>query len=131
VAERRSSSHPAPLAEWAVGVAGAAAFLGMIAVLAWNGLRDEGAPPDVRIALERVVAGENGHVVEFVALNRGDRTAAGLLVVGELSAEGVLERRETTIDYLPPHSRRSGGFIFESDPTQGDLRLFAESYADP
>lgn len=131
VTDGRRKPRPAPLVEWIVGAAGAAAFLGIIGVLIWSGLRNDRAPPDVSVRVERVVAGENGYVVEFSAVNAGDMTAAGLVVVGELRAEGVVERREAMIDYLPAHSRRGGGFIFESDPAQGELRLFAESYADP
>ncbi len=128
--DRKDSSEP--WIEWVVGVLGAAAFLGMIATLTWNGLRDESAPPDVTLTVERIVDGDGGYVVEFSALNRGDVTAAGLLVAAELRrAEGVAERHEVTLDYLPPNSKRIGGFIFERDPSEGELRLAAESYVDP
>lgn len=128
----RKKDRSEPLIEWIVGVLGAAAFLGMVGVLTWNGLRNDDAPPDVALTVERIVDGDGGYVVEFSALNRGDVTAAGLLVAAELrTAEGLAERHEVTLDYLPPNSERVGGFIFEHDPNEGELRLAAESYVDP
>jgi uncharacterized protein (TIGR02588 family) len=119
------------LIEWLVGGLGAIIFVGMLAVLIATGVNGADGPPSVRVTVERVQQIGGGYVVEFVARNAGEGTAAGVDIVGELTAGASVEERRAHFDYLPPHSARRGGVFFEGDPRQGELTLRAEGYNDP
>jgi uncharacterized protein (TIGR02588 family) len=71
-------------------------------------------------------------LVEFRALNEGGRTAAGLTIEGELrNGTKVVESSDTTLEYLPSHSERSGGLFFTADPREYQLELRAKGYETP
>lgn len=106
---------------------GALIFVAMLGVLVSAGLSGADAPPDVRTRVERMAPVSGGYVVEFIAENAGDKTAADIEIVAELGAEEARAR----FDYLPPHSQRRGGVFFRSDPRAGYLTLRADGYADP
>ncbi|HYD86716.1 MAG TPA: hypothetical protein VEA80_04515 [Vitreimonas sp.] len=125
--ERKSAEQATPLLEWLVGGAGALLFCAMLAVLAMNATSDPSSPPSVVVAVERVASVSGGYVVEFVARNEGDTTAAMV----EISGEAGGETRTATLDYLPPHSTRRGGLFFARDPRGSGLTLRAEGYQDP
>lgn len=121
----------APLLEWVTGAIGALIFCALLAVMIATGLSGADGPPSVRVTIERVQQVESGYVVEFIARNDGEGTAAAVDIVGELSTGEQAEERRAHVDYLPPHSERRGGVFFETDPRQGEFTLRAEGYNDP
>jgi len=124
---KRASSLDAPLLEWATGALGALVLAVMLGVLVNAGLSDADAPPDVRTRVERILPVTDGYVVELIAENAGDQTAADVEIIAKLGADEARAR----FDYLPPHSERRGGVFFRNDPRAGDLTLRADGYADP
>jgi len=110
-----------------MGAAGAIIFAAIVAVLLNNALTDPGAPPSIIVELDAIEQVAGGYVVEFVARNEGDTTAAMV----EISGEAGGETHSATLDYLPPRSERRGGLFFESDPRASELKLRAEGYQDP
>jgi uncharacterized protein (TIGR02588 family) len=132
VADRKRDARDiTPPLEWAAGAFGALVFCGMLGVLISTGLSGADNPPSISVDVERVVATENGYLLEFAAYNEGDVTAAAVEIVAELKAGGEMQERRARFDYLPPRSERRGGFFFETDPRQGDLRVYADGYNDP
>jgi uncharacterized protein (TIGR02588 family) len=127
----KSDGKATPLLEWIVGVFGGLIFFGMLAVLIAAGLRRAETPPSIFVESERVTAVENGYVLEFNARNESDVTAADISVVAELRVGDETHHREARFDHLPPRSERRGGFVFESDPRRGELKLRAEGYNEP
>lgn len=126
----RKRKPDAPLLEWLVGGLGAAIFFGMLAMLIASGAGRRDLPPSIHVQVEQVTAVEGGYVLEFIARNDSDVTAADIAIVAELGGEHV-QHREARFDYLPPRSERRGGFFFETDPRTGALNLRAEGYNDP
>lgn len=122
-----TASRETPALEWVVGVLGALVFCVVLAVLVMSGLRGADAPPDIEARVERVTPVRGGYVIEFVAENSGDRTAAGVEIVAELGGETA----GAQFDYLPPRSERRGGVFLQRDPRAGGLTLRAQGYADP
>jgi uncharacterized protein (TIGR02588 family) len=122
-----------PLAERAVALLGLVLVLGVAGLLVYYSVAGDRSPADVRVRPVEVIALEGHHLVRFEAFNRGGETAAQVKVVGTLQdRQGrIMEESTVKLDYVPSHSRQSGGLYFQHDPSQGRLRLQAAGYSDP
>ena len=111
---------------------GAILALVTLGIIAWDGIRDEGRPALVTLTAGAITEHDAGYVVEVVARNSGDATAAALLIEGSLRlGEQVVETSETTFDYVPSRSERQGGLSFAADPRAHTLTLQAKGYIEP
>lgn len=122
----------APLWMWGIGLLGLILVLGSIGFALYEAIAGDSSPPDVKVQVEGVIEAQNGFLVEFRVLNEGGRTAAGLTVEGELrDGTDIVETSETTLEYVPSHSERTGGLFFSQDPREYDLQLRAKGYETP
>lgn len=118
--------------EWAIAAVGALLVLGVVAAMLHEALGRPSTPPRVELTVDTVIATGSGHLVEFRARNRGSRTAAMLVVEGELRGDtGTVETAQTTLDYLPEGSERSAGLFFTHDPARYRLELRPKGYDHP
>ena len=120
--------------EWIAALVGAVVTLSLLAVIGWEaatGQRD--LPPSFEVRVERIVKDPSGgFVVELVAENSGDMTAAAVGIEGVLKQGGAeIERSRATIDYLPAGGKRRGGLVFSHDPRRHQIELRATGYQDP
>ena len=128
----RQPADSIPVAEWIAASIGLVLMLGALWVLLSHGLSGNDGPPDVTLRVVAVQRTTGGWLVRFEARNGGDETASELGVRGELVAgDSAVETAETTLDYLPGGSTRTGGLFFARDPASARLRLTATGYRDP
>lgn len=121
-----------PLAQRCVGLLGALLVLATLGYLGYAALFSDAAPPDVALEVERIEANGDDYLVRFVARNAGAQTAAGVQAEARLwREEQVIEQARVTLDYVPGHSRKAGGFWFSHDPRQGRLQLTVSGYREP
>ncbi len=111
---------------------GAILALSTIGIIVWDGIADEGRPALITLRAAAVHAHDGGFVVEIVASNAGDETAAELLVEGALrrGAEEI-ETSEASFDYVPSRSSRRGALYFTEDPGEYELELRPKGYREP
>jgi uncharacterized protein (TIGR02588 family) len=120
------------MAEWIVAGVSAALVLAVIGFLIYDGLRSSGTPPDVTIEVDSIAPAGPGYLVLFQARNRGQRTAADVVVEGSLEGDtGRVETSQTTLDYVPPNGLHRAGLYFTRDPRGLRLRLRAHGYREP
>lgn len=118
--------------EASCAVLGAVLAAATLGIILWDGGTDEDLPPDIVLEALKVSQISAGFVLELSAENRGNRTAAQVLVEGALTRAGEqVETAETTFDYVPTQSRRTGGLFFKQDPRLYDVELRAKGFADP
>lgn len=118
--------------EWLVAFVGLVIVVGTFIFLAAEAVNDNGQPPSLRIDMVNVAAVNEGYVVEIEVLNEGDQTAAEVTIAAQLmDGDSVVEERELTLDYVPPHSARHGGLFFSTDPESGTLVFEPDGYRDP
>ena len=131
-ARNQGKLDQAPLWMWGIGILGLVLVLGSIGFALYEAVAGDSSPPDVNIEVESIAPVENGFLVKFRAINKGGMTAAGLTVEGELrDGTDVLETSETTMEYQPSHSERTGGLFFTRDPQEYQLQLRAKGYETP
>jgi uncharacterized protein (TIGR02588 family) len=122
----------APAWMWGIGMLGLILVFGSIVFMLYEAIAGDSSPPDISVQVNSVLPGRNGFLVEFQAINSGGSTAEGLTIEGELrNGTESIETSDTTIEYVPSHSRRGGGLFFSSDPRQYELRLRAKGYETP
>lgn len=122
----------APLWMWGIGLLGLVLVLGSISFALYEAIAGDSSPPDVTVQVESITPAENGFLVEFRVVNEGGRTAAGLTVEGELrNGADIVETSDTTMEYVPSHSERTGGLFFTQDPREYELQLRAVGYETP
>lgn len=67
-------------------------------------------------------------ILEAEAINRGDATAASVVVTGTASGDRTAT---ATLDYVPGHSRRTATLTFAGDLGSAPVTLEAEGWIDP
>jgi len=97
----------------------------------YQALWGDHSPPDIRLEIESVSRRSGGYLVLFTALNRGGSPAEGVVVEARAGDGAAAERSQTTLDYLPAHSRRRGGLYVSTDPSQPGFSLRALGYERP
>lgn len=124
--------HHTSALEWAVAILGGALVIALLGYLVMEAVRRPDTPPDVLARVERVRVVRGGYLVQIRVANRGERTAQGLTVTGELRRDGAAPATSAaTFDYVPARSERAGGLFFQEDPRAGQLELHVGGYQEP
>ncbi|HYI64072.1 MAG TPA: hypothetical protein VEW71_04230 [Allosphingosinicella sp.] len=122
-----------PLLEWAASGIGLLLLLGLLAVIGREALSGEAEQlPAIDVAIRRILPAGSGFVVEIEAVNRSGGTAAAVEIEGTLKSGGsTRESSSATLDYVPGHSRRSGGLFFREDPRRHQIEVRALGFQVP
>ena len=121
-----------PFWEWLVVGSGAAVVGASLGLLVYQGLTAPNSPPDITVRAISVQQSRAGFLVRIRVANDGGTTAARVMVEGALREAGrMVETAETTIDYVPPRSKRRGGLFFTRDPRSLEMTIRAKGYEEP
>ena len=106
-------------------------ILGLITYLYVSG-SDE--PPNIaaEAKFEELRRETSGYYLPVEVINEGDRTAEDVRVEAELdTGNGQPETAEIAVTFLAGGEHATGTFIFNQDPSEGDLTVQAISYTIP
>lgn len=118
--------------EWLVAAIGLVLLVASIGYLTYDAVAGNGDVPVPTLRVTGIEPQGTHFLVRLQVVNAGRATAADLRVDGELRRDGeVVERSETTFDYLPGRSAREAGLFFRHDPRALELVLTARSYQQP
>lgn len=120
----RNAPHPI---EWVVGAVSAVGVVALLAYLMIAALWEPDGPAAFETTVDDIFASDGGWHVRVTVRNVGYKTAADVVLRGETGA-GEAES-ETTFDYVPAGSQRSGALLFAAEPE--GLALTVRSYTDP
>ncbi|HEX2139074.1 MAG TPA: TIGR02588 family protein [Woeseiaceae bacterium] len=130
--KRRRAGHGPPISQYLVASLGLVIVLATMGYLAYAALFGDGTPPSLQLSVSRIEQTGSGYRVLFTAKNSGAETAAAVHLEARLLRDGgPVEEARATLDYVPGHSETKGGFAFENDPRQGELRLEVSGYELP
>ena len=131
-AKNREAHDTTPLLEWILGAIGALLFLAAVTYLTIEGSRGADRPAEITFTVEEVLPAGDGFLVRYSAHNQGTQTLAELHLKAEITAgTTVMDEAQSTLDFLPGHSSRSGGFYLQEDPSRYRLEIRAEGYRKP
>ena len=111
-----------PLLEWICGGIGALLFLGLIALLAGEGMKPP-TPPDIS---GRVIGVERRDSRWFAAIEvRNEGDAASDVQIEVISGAEI---RSMTVDFLPTEATATGGVYFDQQPDSAAIRVALTGY---
>jgi uncharacterized protein (TIGR02588 family) len=134
MASKETSKRPAATdkIEWIIAVIGMAMLSVAFGFILYRAVTFESKPADLSVLIESVVRGEQGYRVDFLVKNSGTKTAAAVVIEGELSRGGQsVEKSNATLAYAPANSIRRGGIYFTHDPDQHELKIRAAGFEKP
>jgi uncharacterized protein (TIGR02588 family) len=106
--------------------------LASIAVLIHSAATSGDSPPRLSLRVTSIEPAGEQFLVSLEVGNAGGSTAADARLEAELRQGGaVVERSETTLDFVPPNSKRRAGVLFSRDPRALDLKLRVSGYREP
>ena len=122
---------PRTSAEW-VALACSCLMLGLLVALIVRQLVEEREPaaPVVEVAGEVRPVGDLHHV-DVVVTNDGDDTAQNVQVTAELEVDGTTTTSDQVVDFLPGGAKEDLVFVFEDDPSQGELTVVISGFSVP
>jgi uncharacterized protein (TIGR02588 family) len=121
-----------PRSEWIAAGIGAALVLASIAILVHGAATSRSSPPRLSVRVASIEKAGEQYVVVIEVGNEGGTTAAEARIEAELRQHGtVVERSETTFDFVPPKAKRKAGVFFRRDPRSNELTLRASGYREP
>lgn len=129
--EEQDQERRANQVEWALGLLSSLIVLTILVFLLYEGMSDSGAPPELRVEVDRSVDfDESGHV-RFAVFNSGDRPASHVVVSAlELDEDGAVMKQQTVVvDYVPARSNKTGGLYVDPQAERVDFRI--DGYVDP
>jgi uncharacterized protein (TIGR02588 family) len=127
------TDHPTRISswEWIAAAVAAAMVISMVVTLLLAGRREQ-TPPRFAVTIDSVAASGPDFLVQFSIRNDGRKTAAQVIVEGELEhGEASPETSSVTFDYVPGGSVRRGGVLFRHDPRSGRLTLRPLGFREP
>jgi uncharacterized protein (TIGR02588 family) len=117
--------------EWVAAAVSTTIVIAMVVTLFLAGRREQ-TPPQLAVAIESVTASGSDFLVQFSIRNDGHKTAAQVIVEGQLEGgEAPPETSSVTFDYVPGGSVRHGGVLFKHDPRSGQLTLHPLGFREP
>lgn len=118
---------PERILQIAMAAIGAILLVGALMVIV-RGAVGPNNPAFVEVAERQRDVQSGRTIVEVEAINRGEATAASVVVVGQASADRTAT---ATLDYVPGHSRRTATLTFAGDLGSAPVTLEAEGWIDP
>jgi uncharacterized protein (TIGR02588 family) len=117
--------------EWVAAAVATTMVVSMVVTLLLAGRREQ-TPPRFAVTIESVALSGPDFLVQFSIRNDGRKTAAEVVVEGELErGESRPETSSVTFDYVPGGSVRHGGVLFRHDPRTGQLTLRPLGFREP
>ena len=121
-------------AEWTTLAISVVILLGTLGLISWLHFTENTDPANVTVEpqLDLLRQESSGYYLPVIVHNEGGETIRDVQIQAELLTDsGEPESADFTINFLVGGERVDGTFIFQQDPTQGDLTTAAGSYQAP
>lgn len=125
--ERRRPTKPA---EWVTFGVAAAILLAVVGAILLQ-VAAPSTPPAPAVETGRVEERDGRFVVPVVVTNHGDATAQDVQVTATLTLDDGESTADQTIDFLAGGETEELEFVFEDDPSDGELDVVVGGYALP
>ena len=104
----------------------------IVALVCYTWITGDTNPPILSVTTAKIRQIDRQYYVPFTVVNSGGETANSVEVVARLASDSTtIETGRQQIDFLSRKEERSGEFIFDRDPRQGELSVRVASYKQP
>lgn len=111
---------------------GALLVFSAVGVMLFQALTQPNTPPRLEVTVDSIVDTGSGYLAQVRVRNRGQSTAAQLLIEGQLNSDtGSVETAQATISYVPAQSIRRAGLLFSRDPREFRLEVAPKGFDLP
>jgi len=133
MADPTKGTTDTPLLEWIAAGIGLLLLLTLIAVIAREAIAEEHKElPAIELAVRGMAPAGTGFVVEVEATNRSGGTAAAVEIEAILkTGVTIVETSSASFDYVPGHSKATGGVFFTRDPRGHTLEVRPTGFQTP
>jgi uncharacterized protein (TIGR02588 family) len=124
--KKPEDDQPPPITalEWVVAIVSAICILALLGFLINEQVSSKQLPPDISLKLEGIEKQSDQYLARVSVHNSGDKTASRVECAAELKfGSNQVEQSTARLEFVPPHSRKKIGFIFQHNPSEGELRL--------
>lgn len=128
--QQRPKKSPA---EWLTSIIATSILAAIAGLVIYQWLTKQESPPVVAVTSSgKIREAQGDFYVPFTVTNTGGETAASVQIIAELKSQGqVVATGEQQIDYLSSGEIEKGAFVFNSNPSEGELILRVASYKSP
>ncbi len=118
--------------EWTMAAIGLIVVVFSIGYISYQSIVKDNKPPDLVVEVDSISKQTSGYLVEFRVENKGDETAANVVVEGAIKNGGEdVEKKSTTINYVASGSEQKAGLFFTENPEKYQLEIKAIGYENP
>ncbi|MEL6579105.1 MAG: TIGR02588 family protein [Cyanobacteria bacterium J06621_12] len=104
----------------------------LLALICYVWVSGDTNPPILSVSTDAIRQVEQQYYVPFTVTNSGGETANSVEIIAELFVGQLSVRTgRQQIDFLSRQESKSGEFIFDRDPQQGELTVRVASYQQP
>ncbi|MBW4552176.1 MAG: TIGR02588 family protein [Aphanocapsa sp. GSE-SYN-MK-11-07L] len=111
------------LPEWITFLVALCIVAVIVGLVIYEWVTESNQPPILTISRQEIREAEGQFYVPFTVTNKGGLTAESVQVSGELQIEGQPSQiGDQQIDFLSSGEQQEGAFIFNHNPSRGELR---------
>lgn len=125
------SSNGRSVAEWTTFAASCAVVVAVMVLVALQAAKPQDPPAPVATIVGSSQRTDGRFVVNVSVLNEGGGTAANVQVAAELTVQATVTEADQVIDFLARQERFELAFVFDEDPSAGELEVTVVSWVDP
>lgn len=131
---RHTDDKQRSIAEWTTLTISVAILIGILGLVSWLHFSGSDRPAVITVdpQFEQIRQEESGYYLPVIVRNVGNVTVEDVQIQAELdSGSGEPETADFLITFLVSDEEVQGTFIFQNDPSQGELTTEAGSYKLP
>jgi len=131
---RHTNNKQRSIAEWTTLTISVAILVGILGLVSWLHFSDSDRPAVITVEaqIDQIRQEESGYYLPVIVRNEGNITVEDVQVQAELdSGSGEPETADFLITFLVGDEEVHGTFIFQNDPSQGELTTAAGSFKFP
>lgn len=130
---RTQARHGRSLAEWVTFGIATLVLIAIVSLVIYDWVATPNTAPVIELTQSGEIREVNGqYYIPFTIKNIGGNTAEAVQLIAELKIDGEVEESgEQQIDFLAGDESEEGAFVFNRDPSEGELILRVGSYKMP
>jgi uncharacterized protein (TIGR02588 family) len=127
----KAKDNSRTVAEWVSFGAAVSVLLVVVAMILVQMTESQDPPSPIAFRHGAIRELEGRYFVPVTVVNKGDKTAADVQVLAELTIDGETTEGDQTLEFLAGDEEEDLTFAFDDDPAEGELVISVRGFATP